>query len=96
MVRQKGNNPKYPKEIEYWKFGQSVPEWLSDNAKVKFIDGEGNITLDFKETNTGLDLPDSSGKSILLRLTGKDDYICMGDNIIFSLTKKQFKILFGL
>ena len=37
--KQRGRNDKYPAKIEVWRIGEKVPEWLSDRAKVKFIDG---------------------------------------------------------
>ena len=51
--KQRGKNNKYPAKIEVWRIGEKVPEWLSDRAKVKFIDGEGNVTLDRRDRGDG-------------------------------------------
>lgn len=96
MNKQLGYNKKYPETVDTWKFGStSVPEWLSDRAKVKFIDGEGNLTLDILETNTGgYEIKNTEGTGALLLVPGKDDFVCYGDGKIFSLTPVQFKLLY--
>ena len=97
--KQKGENSKYPKEIKVWNVGDEIPEWLSDKAKVKFVDGEGNITLETNDTTTGgLEIWDSTGTSILVRLESKEDNVCIDLNekgAIFSLTKKQTNLLYS-
>ena len=94
---QRGENKNYPYQITTWKIGEKIPEWLSDQAKVKFIDGEGNLTLDWLETSTGgLEIQDSSGLNVLTRLKTKDSILCYssGTNKIFSLTPVQFNLLY--
>lgn len=97
--KQKGENKKYPNEIIAWIVGDKIPEWLSDKAKVKFVDGEGNITLETNETTTGgLEIKDSTGTSILVRLESKSDYVCIdkeNKGSIFTLTKKQINLLYN-
>lgn len=53
IYRQKGFNILWPWEIEVWRLGQPIPEWLGDRARIKWIDGEGNLTLDIEYTSTG-------------------------------------------
>ena len=95
--KQRGENPKYPEEIEVWRKGDSVPGWLSDRAKVKFLDGEGNITLERRNlADGGYEILDSSGLSVLARTTGQGDYICWGEDKIFVLTPRQLEILYRI
>ena len=92
---QSGRNDKYPKEIETWRFGEKVPEWISDICKVKFIDGLGNLTLDYRETNTGgLELISSSGDRTVLIIKSKKDYVCWGDSKLFTLRPIQLNLLY--
>ena len=93
--KQRGENSKYPEEISIWRKGDPVPSWLSDRAKVKFLDGDGNITLERRNlADGGYELLDSSGLNVLVRTTGQGDYICYGENRIFVLTPRQFEILY--
>lgn len=99
-MKQKGKNNKFPKEIETWRLGETIPEWLSDIAKVKFVDGSGNLTLDITETNTGgYEIKSSDGTRILVGCEDKEDYICIGldkDNReIFSLNPIALGLLYG-
>ena len=92
---QRGLNSKYPNKIKTWRFGEKVPEWISDIAKVIFIDAEGNITLDHRETNTGgLEFLDSSGNRILFTIKSKEDYVCTGDGKLFVLRPLQLELLY--
>lgn len=106
IFTQTGYNSDYPKKIITWRFGEKVPEWISDNAKVIFIDGEGNITLDIVETSSGgIEILSSDGSKIFLKLKSKLDYVCKKVNSnkdidystkeIFSLTPKQFELLYN-
>lgn len=97
MAIQRGENKNYPYQIITWRLGEKVPEWLSDRAKVKFIDGEGNLTLDWLETSTGgLDIQDSSGLNILVKMKTKESILCFSkkENRIFSLTPIQYNLLY--
>lgn len=97
MIIQRGENKKYPNQIITWKLGEKIPEWLSDRAKVKFIDGEGNITLDWLETSTGgFNIQDSSGLNTLVEMKTKDSILCYSEseNKLFSLTPVQFELLY--
>ena len=94
---QRGENKNYPNQISTWRLGEKIPEWLSDQAKIKFIDGEGNLTLDWLETSTGgVEIQDSTGLNVLVRLKTKDSILCFSTdtNKIFSLTPIQYNLLY--
>lgn len=99
LAVQGGENEKYPKEVDIWTLQDPVPEWLSDAAKVKFVDGDGNLTLDFVETsNGGIDIIDSSGNERLVNLVSKKSIVChsTSSGSIFSLTPIQFNLLYKI
>ena len=93
---QSGKNDAWPEEIEVWKLGDPIPEWLSDQGKVSFIDGEGNITLETHETSSGgLEIVASGGTGTLVIMKDKKDYVAHGgDGRIFSLSDIQLNLLY--
>lgn len=93
---QSGKNNKYPNKIETWKYGeQPIPEWISDICKVKFVDGLGNITLDYRETNTGgIEFISADGSRVAISLKNKSDFVCCGDKRIFVLRPIQLELLY--
>jgi hypothetical protein len=93
---QKGRNNNYPKSIKIWKRGDRVPEWLSDRAFIASIDLNKGYNLKYRNTTTGgYEILDSSGVSVLIKVTNQEDYVCLGDNgKIFSLSPKQLKLLY--
>ena len=96
MMIQRGMNSKYPEKINTWRLGENIPEWLSDRAKVLFIDGDGNITLDLLKLDTGgVEIKNSDGKGILVKMETGDSVLCYsnGKNI-FSLKPKQLELLY--
>lgn len=95
MLIQRGRNNLYPESIEAWKPGMRVPEWLSDRAKVELVDlGNADKVLKMVELSSGgFEIPDSSGKSILVRVP-KDGYVCFGDNRIFGLSQRELDLLY--
>lgn len=98
---QSGKNSNYPEKIEAWEYGTgSIPDWISDKAKITFIDGIGNVTLETHDTNTGgVEIIDSTGTSSLVKLNSKTDLICRkeDDNIhIFVLSREQLELLYKL
>lgn len=96
MYQQAGKNDKYPQTIETWRKGDKVPEWLSDICKVTFVDGNGDITLESRETSTGgYELISSTGNETVIKTINSNDYVCRGDNgKIFSLTQIQLDLLY--
>lgn len=78
--KQRGYNCLWPLEIETWRLGEKVPEWLSDIALVEFIDGEGNITLRMRNTSGGgyEILQAGVDKAVtLISMKKKEDYVCI-------------------
>ena len=96
IFKQRGYNSKYPDNIVTWRYGETVPEWLSDIAKVNAInDNTNKVNLFTRDTNTGgYEILDSSGTSVLVRTVKKSDFVCKSDKIIFSLTEEQFNLLY--
>lgn len=97
--KQKGYNSNFPEEILTWRWGEIVPEWLSDKARVKFVDGDGNITLETNDTTTGgFEVIDSTGSSVLVKLESKNDSVCINKKEIsgrvFPLSKIQLDLLY--
>lgn len=98
IYSQSGYNDKFPGSIKVWRVGDKIPEWLSDRAKIEFVDGDGNLTLSTLETSTGgIEIMDSSGKNVLIKLNNKSDYLCISEDEsgnIFSLSEKQINLLY--
>ncbi len=96
--KQYGYNSKYPNKIEIWRWGEKVPEWISDKAKVTFIDGEGNITLESRDINTGgVEIMSSSGTDVFIKLESKSDIVCKDtedSNNIIVLSPIQLNLLY--
>ena len=91
MMKQRGYNSAYPEEIDIWSPGLPVPEWLSDIAAVKFMDGEGNLTLEtIPLSEGGFEVKGSDGQ-ILIRTSG---VVCYGGGRLFGLSHKQLRILY--
>ena len=97
---QKGRNSKYPAQIETWQLGELVPDWLSDVARIKGLDGSGNKILDLQKTNAGGYTLKAAGENIIL-VSAKtmNDYVCYGKNesghyYMFTLTSSQFNLLY--
>lgn len=101
LYKQRGRNNKYPEKIEVWKLNEEiVPNWLSDVAKVSAINtGKNTVQIGFRKLSTGgIEIPDSSGQSILVKLDSEESFICKDTNAriggIFSLTPKQLELLY--
>ena len=93
--KQRGRNDKYPAKIEVWRIGEKVPEWLSDRAKVKFIDGEGNVTLDRRDRGDGsYEIIGASGVQTLVTVSERSGVVCFGRGRVFSLREQQLEILY--
>lgn len=96
---QKGRNDLYPKAVTTWRLGEQVPEWLSDQAKIVAWDNIlGSAQLDLRRTSTGgYEILDASGREVVVRTKGKDDFVCKDYNgtKVLSLTPMQFKHLYS-
>lgn len=95
MKRQVGRNEKYPMVVEIWQLGDPIPEWLSDRARIKFIDGYGNKTLETRPTNGGKGLEIiASENNKLVELEDKRGYVCFGDGLVFYISPLAFPYLY--
>lgn len=97
--KQIGYNNKYPIIVETWKIGEKIPDWLSDVSKVSFIDGNGDVTLDWIKNDTGgVEIKDSTGINILIKTDKATDIICkdINNSNIFHLSKEQFDLLYEI
>ena len=100
--KQRGKNDTFPSEITTWKYGDDVPEWLSDIAKVASIDNNTHrISLETRDTNTGgFEILDSSGQHVLVRLESKTDILCRDIDprnkgiTLFSMTPRQLDLIY--
>ena len=90
---QCGRNDKYPEQIETWRRGETVPEWISDNCKIIGIEGTSLIPEFRKVINGGYEIVKENG-SALVSTKSDSDFICFGNNKIFSLTPKQLELLY--
>ena len=79
LWKQRGYNCLWPYEIHTWEWGyQPIPEWLSDKAKIIFVDGEGNKTLATRElSGGGVEIIKAEGVEALVRLKSKTDLVYM-------------------
>ena len=61
-----------------------------------FVDGNGSVTLESRETSTGgYELVSSTGNETVIKTMNSSDYICRGDNgKIFTLTHIQLDLLY--
>jgi hypothetical protein len=94
---QRGRNNKYPEKIDTWqKSERDIPEWLTDIAKVEMVDlGSGRKKIRMNSlTSGGVEIIAADGQSILIRTQGESDYVCFGDNKLFSLTESQMGLLY--
>ena len=93
---QKGRNLKFPVKIETWKIGESIPEWLSDRARIEKVDpwtGEKTIKMN-NLTSGGVEIISSDLVTPLIKTTSMEDYVCFGDGKIISLTETQMNLLY--
>jgi len=96
-MTQRGRNEKYPKTIETWqKSTKEIPEWLTDLAKVELVDlGSGVKKIRMNNlTSGGVEIIAADGLTTLVKTQNESDYICFGDNKLFSLTQTQIDLLY--
>lgn len=92
---QSGRNDKYPKQIETWRKGESLPSWISDNCKIIGMEGTNLIPEIRGVHGGGYEIVRENG-SALVSTKNEKDYICLGDGKIFSLTEKQLNLLYKI
>lgn len=95
-VKQKGYNLDYPLEAELWRYGDPVPEWLSDRANIAGLDKEGKPILDVRnETSGAIEILESGKRDVLVRLKSKDSVLLYSEtHPIISLTPHQLELLY--
>lgn len=95
-IKQKGYNPDYPKVAEVWKYGDPIPEWLSDRAEIKGLDKEGKPVLDVRKETTGeIEILESGKRNILVKLKSEDSVLLYSEtHPIISLTPHQLELLY--
>lgn len=97
IMTQRGRNEKYPKTVDTWqKTDKEIPEWLTDLAKVELVDlGSGAKVIRMNSlTSGGIEIIAADGLTTLVKTQNDSDYICFGDNKLFSLTKTQIDLLY--
>lgn len=98
---QSGFNPFYPAEIETWKWNkdESPPNWVIDYCRVKNIDLDSRVILDYKRTSTGGVEIVRAGTDIystLLIQNPNTDFICF-DHVskkLFVLKQQELELLY--
>ena len=95
-VTQTGDNPGYPKKAEVWKFGDPVPEWLSDRAQVKELSEKGEPVLETRRCTTGeIEIIEAGGRGVLVRVKNKDSIVLFSEtHPLISLTPHQLELLY--
>lgn len=98
VIKQTGNNPDFPIDAEAWEIDElTAPDWLVDRAKVSGIQNSSYI-LEYRTTNTGvLELLDSSGLDVLVRIKPGDKYILHSKtHPLLTLTEIQLRYLYKI
>ena len=94
--KQSGSNPDWPQIIEdTWKYGEPVPEWLSDRAHVTIISGDGIKNIEIRENSTGgFEVVDSGKIGSLVSLRQKDWFVIFDGKRISSISPEQLLFLY--
>lgn len=79
-LKQWGHNPNFPEIAETWRFGEKVPEWLSDQAKIAGFDSTGGLLLEtYTDQGTGkIHIKDTYRPTDLIVLDSKDHFVIYG------------------
>ena len=96
-ITQSGDNPDYPRKAIIWRYGiDPVPEWLSDRAKIKCIDNNGNPQLEIRNGVSGeIEIIESGGRDVLVKTKTKDSILLYSEtHPIISLTPHQLELLY--
>lgn len=94
-MKQRGRNEKYPDEIKVWRFGDPVPLWLSDSARVKEVKEDGSVVLDLRmaDEDKGFEIINPENQ-ILVKTKSDSEVVCYGEGRFFALTEKQLDLLY--
>ena len=95
--KQSGRNDKYPEFIDTWRYGEKVPDWLSDISKVRLVLGDGSIVLDIREFGEdSFEIIRSDSNNVLISVKSKSNYVCYSKETrqLFSLRPVQLDLLY--
>ena len=94
--KQRGENPEWPITLEgLWKYGESIPEWLSDRANVTIMSGDGIKNIEIRETSSGgFEIIDSGKAGILVSLKKKDWYVIFDGKRVAAISPEQLLFLY--
>ena len=93
---QRGENPEWPSILEdLWKYGETVPEWLSDRANVTIMSGDGIKNIEIRETSSGgYEIIDSGKSNVLVSVKKKDWFIIYDGKLVKSISPEQLLFLY--
>lgn len=93
---QRGENPEWPLILEgLWKYGETIPEWLSDRANVTILSGDGIKNIEVRETSSGgYEIIDSGKSSVLVSVKKKDWFVIYDGKIVKSISPEQLLFLY--
>ena len=95
-IKQKGYNPDYPEIAEIWKYGDPIPEWLSDRANITGLDDNGNPVIETrKETSGEIEILKKKKRDVLVKLKSENSVLLFSEtHPIISLTPHQLELLY--
>lgn len=93
---QRGENPEWPLILEgLWKYGETIPEWLSDRANVTIMSGDGIKNIEVRETSSGgYEIIDSGKSNVLVSVKKKDWFVIYDGKIVKSISPEQLLFLY--
>ncbi len=93
---QRGENPEWPLILEgLWKYGETIPEWLSDRANVTIMSGDGIKNIEVRETSSGgYEIIDSGKSNVLVSVKRKDWFVIYDGKIVKSISPEQLLFLY--
>jgi hypothetical protein len=93
---QRGENPEWPLILEgLWKYGETIPEWLSDRANVTILSGDGIKNIEVRETSSGgYEIIDSGKSNVLVSVKKKDWFVIYDGKIVKSISPEQLLFLY--
>ena len=99
-LEQRGYNNAFPLTIETWKWGDQLPDWLSDRCNISKILEDGTLVPTTNENSRGgYTIQMAGSTAALVSTTSKDDFVCFGVKedktvVVFSLTPTKLNLLY--
>jgi hypothetical protein len=94
-LKQWGYNPSYPIEAESWKFGEPVPGWLSDVARVLGFNSDGGIILEtYKDASGKIHIKDTYRPIDIFVLPNEDAMIIYGEGKRLVIDETKLDLLY--